>query len=312
MVWARTRFTKASWVVAASMAVAAQAVAAQYQSLTLDLDEPIEVEVKGELLEIALHTGAVDFFNLLPETAARLEIKPAFPMGKSNIKIGKTKVLTGRNRSINFTVEGMPHKARVSWFEGASGIEGHGSVGPWAIPHDRVAIRLGGALATSYSFPLFGRIDTQSFTRFSHDGGSMGLLFAVENTGSYPIASAAAGAAIAKAYDGVATDEVWEEPIFFGVQRPVRLVRLGRPLVIGPFSFDTIAVRVRDRLDGLGAGDRLPEPASADDDPSEIVVTAPDNKGPQPIFSFVIGRTALEQCSMIEYIKSAQEIRLSC
>lgn len=86
----------------------------------------------------------------------------------------------------------------------------------------------------------------------------MGLLFAVDNTGSYPIASAAAVAAIAKAYDGVATDEVSEEPIASGIQTPVRLVRLGRPLVIGPFSFDAIAVRVRHRLDGLGAGGQAP------------------------------------------------------
>lgn len=300
------------WVIAAFMAFVAQAVVAQDDALIVDLDEPIKVEIDGVMLDIALNTGAPNRMTLHPETAARLEIKPAVLMGKGRVVIGRTKVLSGRNRPLKFTIAGVPQKTRVFWFEGATGGTGDGGVGPLGIPIDRVAIRLGGEKITPYSVPMFGRVSSATGTRFTHDGGSMELIFAVEKTGPYPIASAAAGAAIAKAYDGVATEEVWEEPIVFGIQRPVRLVRLGRPLVIGPFSFDAIAVRVRDRLDGLGAGDKLPEPPSPDDDPSEIIVTAPDNKGPQPIFSFEIGRTALKQCSMLEYVKSAKEIRLSC
>lgn len=312
MEWAMTNCMKACWAIAAPVALGAQAVAAQDGVLNVDLNEPIGVEIDGAMLEIELRTGSVDRLTLNPETVARLEIKPAGLMGKSRGKIGRVNVLTGRNRPMTFTIEGTPQKARVFWFEGATAGVSDGSIGPWAIPRDRVAIRLGGASATPYSFPLFGSINSAGLTLVTHDGGRMGVYFAVEREGPYPIASAAAGAAIARAYDGVATDEVWEEPIMWGIERPVRLVRLGRPLVIGPFSFDAIAVRVRDRLDGLGAGDKLPEPPSPDDDPSEIVVTAPDKKGPQPIFSFEIGRTALEQCSMLEYVKSAKEIRLSC
>ena len=135
--------------------------------------------------------------------------------------------------------------------------------------------------------------------------------FAVEETGDYPVASAAAGAAIAAAYDGVATGRFWDEHIAFGVYRPVQLVRLGRPLVIGPFNFDEIAVRVRDRVDGSGSGDQLPPPPR-EWDPSEMVVIVPTRKGPPPVFSFRIPRPVLARCNQLEYIKSAKEIRLSC
>lgn len=312
MGWGLAISVKIGWAIAAALALAAQSVVAQDSVLEVDPDKLIAVEINGAKLDIVLQTGATDRLTLHPQTVERLAIKPATFFGKVSAKIGGVKVLTGRNRPMTFTIEGVRHKARVIWFEGATGGTGDGSIGPWAIPRDQVAIRLGGTATTPHIFPLYGSISSAGYTAASHDGGAMGVLFAVEHKGPYPIATAAAGAAIARAYDGVATGEVWDEPIALGIERPVRLVRLGRPLVIGPFSFDAIAVRVRDRRDGLGAGDRLPEPPSPDDDPSEIIVTAPDNKGPQPIFSFKIGRTALAQCSRLEYIKSAKEIRLSC
>ena len=304
------------WLIAAAVAPAwgAQPLLAQDDALTVALDEPIDVEIDGTALNIALHTGGYNRLTLHPETVARMEIRPDPAVGneKPLLKIGGTGVLIGRSRRINVTAKGVEHEARLLWFPGASGGTMDGTMGPLAMPHDHIAIRLGGSSIQPYSFPLLGSINGEVGTRFTHDGGVMFVNFAVEETGPYPLASAAAGAAIAAAYDGVSTDEVWREHIALGIRRWVRLVRLGRPLVIGPFSFDAIAVRVRDRLDGTGSGDKLPEPASPDDDPSEIVVTAPGNKGPQPVFSFRIGRADLERCSMLEYEKGAKEIRLSC
>ncbi|RNJ62705.1 MAG: hypothetical protein EDM03_08590 [Porphyrobacter sp. IPPAS B-1204] len=298
---------------AASFMLCAQPCAAQNRALTLDLDEPIQVEANGTSLEIALDTGGVNRLTLHPQTAAGLEADraPAEMYGKGRLRIGLTRILNGRVRVRDLTIEGVPYRARVLWFEGASGGAGDGSVGPFAIPFDHIAIRLGGTSTETYTFPLIGGFNRAAGARFTHDGGEMLVKFAVEESGDYPVASAAAGAAIAAAYDGVATGKFWGEHIAFGIYRPVQLVRLGRPLVIGPFRFDEIAVRVRARVDGSGSGDQIPPPPR-DWDPSGMVVIMLTQKGPPPVFSFRIPRPVLLRWNQLEYIKSAKEIRLSC
>lgn len=301
------------WAIFAALTICAQPSAAQHRSLTLDLDEPLQVAVEGAMLDIALHTGNINRLTLDPETAARIEANPA-PVphyGKGRLRIGSTRILDGRDRPMDLTIEGVPHRARVLWFDGAADGPADGSVGPYAIPFDHIAIRLEGASAGTHTFPLVGGFNRSAGARFTHDGGEMLVKFAIEETGNYPVASAAAGAAIAAAYGGVATGEVWQEHIAFGIRRPVQLVRLGRPLVIGPFSFDAIAVRTRDRIDGSGAGDKLPEPP-LEWDPSEIIVMMPTHKGPPPVYAFRIPRPVLMRCGMLEYLKQAKEIRLSC
>ncbi len=137
--------------------------------------------------------------------------------------------------------------------------------------------------------------------------------FGVESPSRYPVASAAAGADIARALGGVATAQTWDEEVLLGIARPVRRVDLARPLVIGPFSFKTIAVRIRDAKDGMGSGAMLPQPPGPDDDPSEITVTAiTGKKGPQPIYTLSIPAPALAACSRIEYAKKARLITLTC
>ena len=123
--------------------------------------------------------------------------------------------------------------------------------------------------------------------------------FGIESPSLYPVASATAGAA---------TTQTWDEEVLLGITRPVRRV----DLVIGAFSFTTIAVRIRDVRDGIGSGAMLPPPPGPDDDLSEIVVTAVTEKGPRPIYSLSIPATALAACSRIEYAKKAREIRLLC
>lgn len=302
----------AVWVAGALM-LCAHPCAAQDRSLTINLDQPIKVEANGALLEIALHTGGVNRLTLHPPTVARLEADraPVEFYGKGRLRIGSTRVLNGRDLVMDLTIEGVPHRARVLWFEGASGGAGDGGVGPFAIPFDHIAIRFGGTSTETYTFPLIGGFNRAAGARFNHDGGEMLVKFAIEESGDYPLASAAAGAAIAAAYDGVATGKFWDEHIAFGVYRPVQLVRLGRPLVIGPFRFDAIAVRVRDRVDGSGSGDQLPLPPR-EWDPSEMLVIMPTRKGPPPVFSFRIPRPVLARCNQLEFLKRAKQIRLAC
>jgi hypothetical protein len=159
---------------------------------------------------------------------------------------------------------------------------------------------------------LSGSVDSLGYTMIQSPDYRFGMTFGVENPSRYPVASAAAGAQIAQALGGVASTESWEEEVLLGIRRPVRRVDLATPLVIGPWRFSTIAVRVRDARDGMGAGGAIPQAMSDDDDPAEITVTANAAKGPRPIHTLSIGAAALAQCSRIEYAKADRQIRLDC
>ena len=261
----------------------------------------VPVTLNGETLQVALTTANVDKLVVNAAIIARFGIAPATLMGRAVVKIGPTTVLRGRNRPIDHSVAGAPTGDRILWFEGVDKPGADGSIGPWSIPHDRVAIRLPGAGSTPYVFPLFGDKDSLSVSRVVTADYGFGLDFGIESPSLYPVASAAAGAAIARALGGVASPETWDEE-----------VDLARPLVIGPFSFSTIAVRIRDAKDAMGSGDALPRPPAPEDDPSEIVVTAATEKGPRPIYTLSIPAVALKACSRIEYAKKARLITVTC
>jgi hypothetical protein len=274
--------------------------------------DPVPVTINGTTVKLALTTANVDKLVLNAATIARLGIEPAVIKGKATVKIGPTKVLQGRNRPLDHLIAGAKSGDRILWFEGVDQPGADGSIGPWSIPHDRVAIRLPGPGTKPYSFPLLGDANSLSLTRVVTPEYGFGLEFGLESPSRYPVASAAAGAAIARALGGVATPQTWDEEVLLGITRPVRRVDLARPLVIGPFSFSTIAVRIRDAKDGMGSGAMLPQPPGPDDDPSEIVVTATTEKGPRPVYTLTIPATALAACSRLEYAKKARAITLTC
>jgi len=288
------------------------AAAAPPPLLEIKAGETIPVVINGTTLQIAVETDNIDRLVLNAATVARLGLEPATLKGKATVKIGPTVVLRGRNRPLDHSIAGAMSGDRIVWFDDLDASKVDGSIGPWSIPHDRVAIRLPGSGARRFTLPLSGSVDSLGFTTVQAPDYRFGLTFGVENPGRYPVASAAAGAQIAKALGGVASTESWEEEVLLGIRRPVRRVDLATPLVIGPWRFSTIAVRVRDARDGMGAGGAIPQAMSADDDPAEITVTANAAKGPRPIYIFSIGAAALAQCSRIEYAKAERQIRLDC
>lgn len=280
--------------------------------LELKAGDSIPVVINGETLRIAVETDNLDRLVLNATTVARLGLEPATLKGKATVKIGPTVVLRGRNRPLDHSIAGAMSGDRIVWFDDLDASKADGSIGPWSIPHDRVALRLPGTGAERFSFPLSGSVDSLSFTMIQASDYRFGMTIGVNNPSRYPVASAAAGADIAKALGGVASTESWDEEVLLGIRRPVRRVDLATPLVIGPWRFSTIAVRVRDARDGMGAGGAIPQAMSDDDDPAEITVTANAANGPRPIYTLNIGAAALAPCSRIEYAKADRQIRLDC
>lgn len=94
--------------------------------------------------------------------------------------------------------------------------------------------------------------------------------------------------------------------IAFGVERPVRMMALDRPLAIGALSLTRIGVRTGDW--GNAAG--IAEAGSAD--PDEIVVTAKGRKRDPFRDRLAIGADVLARCSSVIFDKPARQIRLTC
>lgn len=117
------------------------------------------------------------------------------------------------------------------------------------------------------------------------------------------VATASAGARIAGALGGQLAGSATPTEIAFGVSRPVRSLRLSRPLLIGAISLSEMGVRTHD----FGSVRSVPEAGA---DPDEIVVVAKGKKNPGE--QIKLGADVLDKCSSITFDKAARQIRLSC
>lgn len=272
--------------------------------------EPVPASVEGVQATMRVLSAGPDRLLLDPEFVARTGISAASIFGNANLNVAGRREFKGKNRPLSFVVGGVPHKGRAFWFADAPGIDGDATIGPWAMPQPRVTMLFGasGPSDKRYDFPLFGQINSSSLTIYREASFGTAVGFDLDDSQPYPVASAATGAAIAKAYGGQLSGASWDIEILMGVKRPVRLMTLARPMAIGPVSFSQIAVRVRDRIDGAGRGDAI---SDGTEDPAEIVVAA-KKRGRQPIFSMSLPKAVLAGCSRLTFDKPAKRIELWC
>lgn len=282
---------------------------------TVDADMPMTAVIEGKPAQLQITTGLIDRLTLHTDFVAVNAIKPAPIAGKANVNFWGRKEIEGKNRPLDYAIAGQKEKGRAFWFLDVPQPKFDGSAGPWAIPFDRIIVRLSPATGTesTQEFPYYGDLNNGSTSAYTDATFGTAVAFGVERELKYPLASAATGAAIAAAYGGTLSGETWDEPIAFGVTRPVRLMTLERPFVVGPFAFTQIAVRTRSTRDAAGSGEAIAEAEDADNlDPQEIVVEALGKKAKKPAFTFSIGRAALNQCASITFDKAVRKISLSC
>lgn len=284
-------------------------------AVTLPAEAPIMASINGEAVSLSLATGAVDRITLNAETVARLGLKPAMLMGKASLKVGRTKVLNGRNTPAKVALFGQAVNQRVFWFEGAALLPRQGSIGPFALPQGQVTVQLQPSVGRDFSLPLFGDINSGAVGVVRGAGYGFGLSVDVVGRSRLAVASAAVGADLAAALGGRLEGDPWQEEIVFGITRPVRRLVLNKPLEIGPFRLTEIAVRVTDRRDGtaqLAAGQQaVPD---AEDDPAEIVVSGDSGKKRQVVRVLTLSRTQLDAagCRAVTYDKPGGVLTLNC
>jgi hypothetical protein len=290
----------------------ARAEPAATTELVARAGEPVTATIEGKPVELRVVSAGPDRLLLNPATADRLGLKPAMFVGRANLNVAGRREFEGKNRPVAFTIGGMAQNGRALWFPTAPPVPGDGMIGPWGLPHARVTLTFGTVdpMAVRSDFPLYGSANNGSVTGYREESFSLYAAFDLDDASAYPLASAAAGAAIAKAYGGQLSGPTWDVEILFGIKRPVRLMTLERPFKFGPLSFTKIAVRVRDRIDAAGRGENIKD-ADLVEDPSEVVVTA-KAKGRPPVFSLSIPRASMAACSKLSFDKTAKRIELWC
>jgi hypothetical protein len=202
-----------------------------------------------------------------------------------------------------------PRKRRLGWAARPYVPDADGVIGPGGVPEPVVRFVLRPPLAgeRTISLPL-----EDEGGLFGGWGGSYALVdlggapLRVRFNPHEPRTLATAGAAlrIANLHDGRVSGETAPAHIAFGISRPVRTMRLGMPLVIGPLAISELGVRTGD----FGNASAIREEGG---DPDEVVVTG-DRHRNRNRDRLAIGADQLRNCSSITFDKRARQVRLTC
>jgi hypothetical protein len=218
------------------------------------------------------------------------------------VKVGPVKV-KGETGVTKLEFGAAAFKRRVVWFERPYAHGADAAVGPGGLPVDIVRFQLRAPQPgeRTLALPLIQKMFQPTYAEIAVGGRKVQVLFDPQHDRS--LATAGAGQAIAAGLGGQLSGDASPSEVAFGITRPVRTLRLKSPLIIGPLSFDAVAVRIGDNGTTAGISD-------ADADPDEIVVTA--KGGGNRRDTLIIGRDQLGHCSSIVFDKPAKQIRLTC
>lgn len=218
------------------------------------------------------------------------------------VKVGPVKV-KGNTAVTRLEFGRVGFKRRVVWFEKDYDHAADAAVGPGGLPVDIVRFRLRSAASgeRGVALPLVQAMFRPAYAEVTVGNRKVHVLFDPHRPLS--LATAGAGQALVAALGGQLTGEPGKAEVAFGINRPVRTLKLAHPLMIGALSLDHITVRVSDNGSTSGIAD-------ADADPEEIVVTAKGASDRRDVI--ILGNDALDHCSSIVFDKPQKLIRLSC
>lgn len=283
-------------------------------------DGVVAAQVNGVPARIRLDPGALAMPMVSADLAARAGLHTGSPLLGKNwgvgfaIHVGPTLVMAS-SATGKIDVGDGPFAHRVAWNKRRYQPDVDGVIGPGGIRSSVVRFQLRAPVPGEQTATLPLVEDSDLFV------GAWGASYAVVAVGAMPLrirfapriprsflgagAAVRVAAALGGRFDGAAT----EEPIMFGIARPIRPMALAHPLAIGPLSLVRIGVRTAEG----GNTAAIPESneASAAADPDEVVVTAKAKHKPRP-GTLTLGADALSRCSSVVFDKPAKQIRLTC
>jgi hypothetical protein len=302
---------KLACITAAACAAAAFATSAAAADLTLDASNnfTIPVEIRRQIVNLRVdpETSGYPIFN--PATAARLGFRGS--LFGARAAVGPVRI-SGEQNGAKFRIGGAERSYRFAFFDrdivdGAEGI-----ISPYELPYDNVVFRL--------RDPRPGEVETRLQMSFNRAGGLYAPLVLGDRTilvefsllQPHSLATASAGALIAASHGGEWTGEARPALIKFGIERPIRPMRLARPLEIGGFALPALHVRTGDHRGNFQLPTDAPPPASQEgQDPDEIVVTGNVRRGRARLY-MTIGLDRLSACSSLTYTAATRTLTLRC
>ncbi|MBX9796295.1 hypothetical protein [Sphingomonas sp.] len=218
------------------------------------------------------------------------------------VKVGPTKV-RGNTSVARMSFGKYSYRRRVVWFDRRYDAGADGALGPGGLPAEVIRFELrpaqGGERTVALTMienhfrPTYARVPM----------GKRNIIMLFDPQHETTVATAGAGAALAEVLGGQLSGAQGSAEVAFGIRRPVRTLKLERPLQIGPLSLTQVAVRIGDGGSVAGIKD-------ADADPEEVVVSAKGGEDRRDVV--IVGRDHLARCSSIVFDKKAKQIRLSC
>lgn len=300
----------------AAILVTAEQAPDQPRMLVLDGEKGfvVPVSINGETLRLRVDPAASGLVVLNPDAAKRARLEPdrlrtppGFPgvrYRKAWARIGPVQ-LEGHAGRAAAIIGGATVRLNAIWFD-RDAVEGaDGTISVHHLPYDSVRFE--------FAAPAPGESETAIaleygespglYHRYTPGGEPVAVHISVHRPAS--VATAAAGAVIARNHDGSWAGDDERRPVSFGIARPVRPMALGAPLLIEDLPVERFLVRT---LDHRGDFDL---PSDGPPDPEEIVVTAA-LRGQPPRLNLVVGRDQLARCSSLTYQRAGQRLVARC
>lgn len=300
---------RTSIVIAACLLHTAPAVAStsagEWTDLSVRIGETVEIYIKDKPMHFRIAPDAVSVPTLNADAAQKIGLKPSmigYVFGVGPVKIAfRTDDVKYRAGSASFNRRTAFSDREV--VDGADGI-----AGPETFPFRRTIFTLRNPQADdkAITFPLdkdMGR--SQTGVKIEIDGRPVYAAFSFDRAES--LVTATGGQWIADANGGRFNGDTLETPILYGVRRPIRPLRLERPLMLGELEIRNLAVRVSD----AGNAQRIADGTAPEQDPNEIVVTG-DSKRKIPNQRLYIGMETIGHCASITYDFEVGTVMLMC
>ena len=185
-----------------------------------------------------------------------------------------------------------------------------GVISPASLPYKRVVFGLSTPVSGEkiYDYPLdnfgfLGRYGIGTIIKTREEK----LIVQFSLVRNENLVSAPTGNWLAENFGGTLTGAAQSTLVYYGIQRPTKLMKLASPLRIGEVNLSELAVRVSDYGDATGISDGTKGPST---DSEEIVVTGKRDKHVD--LRITIGRALLDRCSALTYDFDQRQIRMSC
>jgi hypothetical protein len=283
--------------------VGAQAAPASDLTLSSSSGYIIPVQVNGHTLRMKVDPGASGYIILNPGAAKLARLKGSLIGSKTSI--GPV-TLYGKTDSTTIGIEGVTARRRVAWLDRNITDVADGVISPEALPHETVTFLLDSSAAGSVetiNIPV--DYEGSEGIYFPFKVGQKGVIVRFSMLNERSLATASAAAEIA-ARQGAAWGGAGERAVIrFGVERPVRPLRLERPANMSGFAISEFLVRTNDN-----PGEQaLP---SDPVDSEEIVVTGKSKRKQGTRLALMVGMDRLSACTSITYRKAVRTLSLQC